>query len=226
MVYSLMLDWVNRSMVPPAGGGKGEAPDGITKEGHSKEVNVKLYKVRDLMVPLSEYAIVSEDATLYEAVVALEQAQEEFDPKRYRHRAVLVHKKGVPEKIVGKLSMFGLMRGLEPRYREIGNDTMIARAGFSPAFLKAMQDQHSLWDEPLRDICRKAAGLRVENIMHSLEEGEFLTEDTTLDEAIHRQVTCHHQSLLVVNDKRDIVGILRTTDVFTKICEAIKACEL
>ena len=53
------------------------------------------------MVPLSEYATVPEDASLYEAVVALEKAQkefkthlvkapEEFGSKRHPHRAILV----------------------------------------------------------------------------------------------------------------------------------------
>ena len=41
------------------------------------------------MVPLSEYATVTEDANLYEAVLSLEEAQEKFEDKhtRYRHRA-------------------------------------------------------------------------------------------------------------------------------------------
>jgi hypothetical protein len=39
---------------------------------------MKNFRVKDLMVPLSEYATVDEDATLYEAVVALEKAQEEY----------------------------------------------------------------------------------------------------------------------------------------------------
>ena len=51
--------------------------------------------VKDLMVPLEEYATVSEDATLYEAVMALEKAQEELDltKDKYKHRAVLVYDK-------------------------------------------------------------------------------------------------------------------------------------
>ena len=43
---------------------------------------MKTYKIKDLMVPMSEYATVSEEATLYEAVLALEKAQEEFDHTR------------------------------------------------------------------------------------------------------------------------------------------------
>jgi CBS domain-containing protein len=56
------------------------------------EVAMKSYSVKDLMVPLSEYATVSEDATLYDAVLSLEEAQEKFEDRhtRYRHRAILI----------------------------------------------------------------------------------------------------------------------------------------
>ena len=49
--------------------------------------------VSDLTVPLDEYATVSDDATLYDAVIALEKAQEELDRTRYHylHRAILVY---------------------------------------------------------------------------------------------------------------------------------------
>ena len=48
--------------------------------------------VRDLMVPLDEYATVGEEATLWEAVIALEKAQEDLDRSfyKYLHRAILV----------------------------------------------------------------------------------------------------------------------------------------
>ena len=51
---------------------------------------MKKYKIDDLMVPLSEYATVTVGATLHETILALEEAQEEFDQTKYRHRAVLV----------------------------------------------------------------------------------------------------------------------------------------
>ena len=61
---------------------------------------MKSYSVKDLMVPLSEYATVTQDATLYEAVLALEEAQEKFEDKhtRYRHRAILVLDKDCNQK--------------------------------------------------------------------------------------------------------------------------------
>ena len=47
-------------------------------------------KVKEIMVPLADYATVSQDANLYTAVLALKEAQENFSQDRYRHRAVLV----------------------------------------------------------------------------------------------------------------------------------------
>jgi CBS domain-containing protein len=67
-----------------------------------EKVIVKNYTVKELMIPLSEYATVTVGATLYEAVLALEEAQLDFDLTRYRHRAILV----LDERgdVVGKMS--------------------------------------------------------------------------------------------------------------------------
>ena len=48
------------------------------------------FLVKELMVPLSEYAAVLEGSTLFDAVLALEKAQEEFDHTKYKHRGVLI----------------------------------------------------------------------------------------------------------------------------------------
>ena len=40
---------------------------------------MKSYLVKDLMVPLEEYATVSHNATIYEAVLALEKAQDALE---------------------------------------------------------------------------------------------------------------------------------------------------
>ena len=44
---------------------------------------MEIITIEDLMVPIEEYATVGEEATLYEAVKALEKAQEDFDFKHY-----------------------------------------------------------------------------------------------------------------------------------------------
>lgn len=179
--------------------------------------------VKDLMIPLSEYATVHEDATLYEAVLALEKAQEQFDPKRHRHRAILVL--DGDKKVVGKLSMLDVVKSLEPKYAEMGDIGPLSRGGFSPQFLKSMLERFALWDQPLLDICAKAARVKVKDFMYTPAEGEYVDEKASLGEAVHMLVMGHHQSLLVTRDK-EIVGILRLADLFEEICRSIKTCEL
>ena len=182
---------------------------------------MKEYKVKDIMVPISEYATVSEDSTLYEAVLALEKAQQEFDRSHYAHRAVLIFDKN--HKIIGKVSQLDVLRALEPKYSEIQDHSGLARYGFTKKFVQSVMDQYRLWTAPLSDICQKASGTKVSKIMYSPTEGEYVDENATIDEAIHMLVMGHHQSLLVTS-KDDIIGILRLTDVFAVIFHTMKEC--
>ena len=184
---------------------------------------MKTISVKDLMVPLSEYTTVSQEATLYDAVMALEKAQETFDPKKHRHRAVLAFDKN--NKIVGKLGQLDILRTLEPKYAEMGDLGPLSRAGFSPQFLKSMIEKFALWDKPLSDICNKAARMKVKDIMYTPTEGEYVEENASLGEAVHRLVMGHHQSLLVTRGD-EIVGILRLVDVFKEVRDTMKSCEL
>lgn len=181
--------------------------------------------VMDLMVPLEEYATVSEDATLLDAVIALEEAQEKLDRERYLylHRAILVYDKN--KKIVGKISQLDALRALEPKYLEVTDLAGLSRAGahFSLEFLQSTLRKHSLWERPLEHVCRKAAGRKVKDFMYTPSEGEYVAESASLNEAVHLLVMGHHQSLLVTRGK-DIVGVLRLTDVFKHVFQKMKAC--
>ena len=175
------------------------------------------------MVPLAEYATVPEDATLHDAVLALDKAQAEFDQTKYRHRAILIYDKN--RKIIGKLSQLDILKALEPKYEQITDFKATHRFGFTKEYLKSMHEEFNLWDKPLNKLCEKAAEKKVKEIMYSLSEGEYVEDDDKLDKAIHQLVVGHHHSLLVTKGE-DIVGVLRLTDVFKKICEGIKACEI
>ena len=183
----------------------------------------EIITVKDLMVPRDEYATVSQDATLYEAVQALETAQEELDHKRYLylHRAILAYDEN--KKIVGKISQLDVLRALEPKYGELGDMRTLSRAGFSPQFLKSLMERYTLCDKSFRDMCDKASKIKVKDFMYSPLEGERVEEDTSLCEAIHQLVTGQHQSLLVTKDK-EIVGVLRLTDVFKEVFQMMRIC--
>jgi CBS domain-containing protein len=182
---------------------------------------MKELKVADLMVPISEYATVSEDASLYEAVSTLEKAQEEFDHTRYRHRAILVmdHQ----GKVLGKLTQLGAIKALEPKYDEMLDRRRSRHLGFTKEFMKSMLKDHHLFASPLEDICRKAGEQNVKKFMQTPSEGEYIHEDATLDEAIHQLVMGHHQSLLVTQQE-GISGILRLTDVFAAVYHTMREC--
>jgi len=180
------------------------------------------FKVKDLMVPLSGYATVSEDANLREAVKALKEAQKNVDPKRDKHRAILITNND--NKIVGKLSQLDVIRALEPKYLNIDNPQSLSRFGFSQDYLNYTLREHNLWDKALDDICEKAAKLIVKNFMYTPTEGEFVDESASLNEAIHMLIMGRHQSLLVTSGK-EIVGVLRLTDVFREISTKLNTCD-
>ena len=178
--------------------------------------------VKDLMVPLTEYARVDEEATLFEAVSTLEKAQEEFDHTRYRHRAILVL--NADGRVVGKISQLDVLKALEPKYSEMASQKGMHNFGFSKDFTVSLLKSYGMWSTPLMDLCRKAIQIKVRNIMYTPSEGEFVEEDASLDQAVHQLVMGHHQSLLVTGGDK-ITGILRLTDVFAAVFHTMKACQ-
>jgi CBS domain-containing protein len=187
----------------------------------NKEEGVKTILVKDIMVPLSEYATVSEEATLSDAVAALKKSQADFDQAKYRHRAILIYDK--TNNIVGKVNFLSILRALEPKYEEMLSDRGPLHMGFTRKFQKAMFESLKLWQDPLDHVCGKAAQIKVKSFMVTPKESEMIEPDAGLGEAIHQLVIGHHQSLLVTKEKK-IVGILRLTDAFQVIAECILGC--
>ena len=176
---------------------------------------MKTIPVKDLIVPLDEYATVCEDASLSDAIQALERAQQDFNHTKYRHRAILVlDSEGQP---IGKIGQLDALRALEPKYKEIQKeDTRGIFRHFSQMFLNSMIEHYSLFDGSLDELREKAAKINVKEFMHNLSTDECIDENASLDVAIHTLIIGHHQSLLVSRGNR-IVGILRLTDVFSAV---------
>ncbi|MCE5242194.1 MAG: CBS domain-containing protein [Syntrophobacteraceae bacterium] len=177
-------------------------------------------KVKELMVPLPQYALVSEDASLYEAVLALEEAQRRFSPERARHRSILVIDRN--NRVVGKVDMWDILRGIEPRYRELGIPGEDPDYSPGSGYISAMLKTYGLWRRPLEDMCGKAGIMNVREIMHPVHEAQYIGENSPVEEAIHQLLMGRHQSLLVTRGD-DVVGILRLSDVFEEIGRHIKS---
>jgi CBS domain-containing protein len=177
--------------------------------------------VKDLMIPVSEFKTISEEASLYDAALALKTSQKEFEQHQGRPRAIVVREES---RVVGIIGQHDLLRALEPRYRDIGLSRKITLSGFSPNFLRSMLEAYKLWDKPLSSLCEKAFNLRVKDFMDFPSEGECIDEDATLDEAIHQLIMGNHDSLFVMRGD-DMIGILRQVNVFTEVEKTIESCE-
>ncbi|MFO7965400.1 MAG: CBS domain-containing protein [Desulfobacterales bacterium] len=180
------------------------------------------YAVRDLMVPLSEYATVPTGSSVFEAVFALEKAQEEYDHSKYHHRAVLVMDQD--GKVVGKLSQLDVLRSINAGNRQMEEIGEIGRFGFSPNFIGAMHEKHRPKGRSLQEICRNPAKMRVEEFMQAPSEYEYIRVDASLDEAIHQLAAGPYLSLMVM-EEGSVIGILRMSDVFAAIFHAMKENE-
>jgi CBS-domain-containing membrane protein len=175
------------------------------------------------MVPLSEYATVPEGSTLFEAVLALEKAQEEFDHTKYKHRGVLILNK--KKRVIGKLGQLDVLRALEPKDEDPNEINKLSQFGFSANFVHKLRTQRRMTAAPLKDLCSQASQLKVEDFMQTPSEGEFIEQEASLEMAVMQLVTGHHISLLVTRNQ-EIIGILRMTDVFAAVFHTMKECEL
>ncbi len=180
-------------------------------------------RVKEMMIPLAEYATVSEDANLLETVMALDRSQEGFDQTAYRHRAILVLDQN--GHIVGKVSQHDILIALELNYKKIEENEKgaLSRFGLSNMFIKYTMKEYNLWDKPLDHLCKKAMQRNVKEFMYAPTEGEFIDENETMNNAVHKLIIGKHHSLLVTK-RGKIAGVLRLSDVFVTITDEIKKC--
>ena len=181
-------------------------------------------KIKDIIVPINEYATVSQDASLYDAIKALAKAQMEFDQSRDKHRAILVLDN--ENMVIGKLSQIDVIRGLEPGYRNVDKSLEMNHWALSKKTVSNILMDLQLWQKPLQDILKKSDSIHVSDVMHTPKAGEYVSQNASLDEAMHQLVVGQHQSLLVVNvNDHKVIGILRLTDVFSTIVKVINQSE-
>lgn len=179
------------------------------------------YKVKDLMVPLSEYATVPEGSSLLEAVLALEEAQEEYDHSKFKHRAVLILNS--KSEVVGKLGHLDVLLALEPASADTKELDQLQKFGFSFSYIQDLKRKKRLESLPFKDLCGKAAQLKVEDFMTSPTESERISEDAPLELAVNQLVIGKHLSLLVTKNSK-IIGILRLSDLFAAVFHMMKEC--
>jgi CBS domain-containing protein len=117
--------------------------------------------------------------------------------------------------------MKNILMALEPNYGKMEGTGVLERSGYSPDLIRSMLENNALWTEPLQFFHERAAKLKVGDLIHPPSEDEYIDENATLGEAIHQMIVSSYLSLLVTSDG-EVLGILRLSDVFAKICDVIK----
>jgi predicted transcriptional regulator len=180
-------------------------------------------KVRELMRPVEEFPRISKQATFFEAVQALEKAQQEFSSGHASQRILLVYDEA--GKIVGKLSPMDVVKGLEPNYDKIDSLKTISHYRLAPSTLESMKEHFRLWQRPLADLCTKAYSVKIENFVKMPTPDHMVKADDRMDNAFHLFVVSRHDSLFV-KEGEAIVGLIRFSDVYKKIAQTMNACPL
>jgi hypothetical protein len=117
--------------------------------------------------------------------------------------------------------MKNILVALEPNYGKLEGTDVLERSGYSPDLIRSMLEDNALWTEPLQFVHERAIQLKVADFIQAPSAGEYIEENASLGEAIHQLIAYPTLSLLVTSSDK-VVGILRLSDVFTKICDIIK----
>lgn len=180
-------------------------------------------KVRELMRPVEEFPRISSQATLMEAVEALEKADKEFQAGRAPQRILLVYDEAGT--VLGKISPMDVVQGLEPSYENIESLKSMHRYHLAPQLVDSMKDELLLWQRPLAELCSKATGVRIKNFIKLPTPDHMVNADDRMDKAFHLFVVGRHDSLFVKEGER-IVGVIRFSDVYRKITQTMHECPL
>jgi len=173
--------------------------------------------VKDLMLPLADYATIGSDRTIREALAALSKAQLGLTNDRHHHRAVLVlDDRGT---VVGKLTHRAILRAIQPRVFNDDDVDNLARSGLSVDFIQTLADKHPVRGS-FRHMCKLAGQVRVRDAMVPVEES--IEEEAALVSAIGQMSNQNVQSLLVTR-RGVVVGILRLSDVFEEVADLIRS---
>lgn len=179
-------------------------------------------KIQDLMIPVEKFPKISSSASFYEALSALEKAQNQFLSGASSQRILLVENEG--GEIIGKLSPIDLLRGLETNYTREDTEATLARFRLYNIWKSIQQDYH-LWENPFDDLCRKAEEVKIKDFVKGPTEGQSVTLNDSMTKCFHLFVMNRHDALFVFQEN-EIVGLIRFSDVFKEVSETMKECQL
>jgi CBS domain-containing protein len=178
--------------------------------------------VKDIMAHVDEYNQVNAEARLCDALFILRQNHENLqrDPTGKYHKTLLV--KDESGKIVGKLSVYDLIRGLVPDHaRETEHSRsysgrMSSRAARVEQEVAQTMEGYQWLHTKFFDLVVQETQKKVRDVMSSLDP--LLKENDTINKAIYVIFKENIRQPAVVRDEK-IVGIINIMDIFPILLE-------
>jgi ferredoxin len=180
-------------------------------------------KVRELMRPIEDFPSISGELSLFEAMEALERVQEDYRTGKAPEIILLV--RGKSGAVQGKISPMDIVKGLEPNYFQFGKEEHFPFDNIVMDAVEAMRSQVRLWQQPLSELCRKAWAVKIESFIEMPPREQMVDIDDCLPTAFDLFVITRQGSLFVV-DGRNVVGIIRFSDIYNKIKEVMRSCPI
>jgi CBS-domain-containing membrane protein len=179
-------------------------------------------RVKDIMVPIGEYEKVDVDALLCDVLVVLKKNYENAKTCASGHFRKTLFVTDRSAKIVGKISMYDLIRGLVPEsskhleFPKRGSYVRTSRIWEIEEKTDELLEQISWLSQTFVDLVKQEAQKKVKDIMAPVHP--ILKEEDTINQAIYIMFKKNVREPLVIR-KGEVVGVLDLTQVFSELLE-------
>jgi CBS-domain-containing membrane protein len=164
----------------------------------------------EIMIPLEQYPHIPYWFTLRQAVAEMEKSVIEVEGKRSLPRALLVFDEKYD--LVGIVRRRDILRGLEPKFLR----TMSVPDRRQIFDIEADPDLVNLSDGRVGKAMREQSGQPVSDVMQPI--AATVNYEDHLAKIIYKMLS-HDQNLLPVIKGDQVVGVVRSVDVFQEIAE-------
>jgi CBS domain-containing protein len=177
-------------------------------------------KVRDIMSRIEEYNMVQADARLCDALFVLKQNHEKIKaavPGKYHKTLIVTEASG---KILGKLSIFDIIRGLVPESAKAPlqarrhQPILSARAMAVEREVAEAQERFQWFSTTFLDLVKQETQKRIKDVMSPLQP--LLVEEDSINKAIYVMFKENIRQPAVAREGK-IIGIVSLMDIFPEL---------
>jgi CBS domain-containing protein len=180
--------------------------------------------VKDIMVPIGEYEKVDVDALLCDVLALLKKNWEKakIGAPGHFHKTVFVIDRS--KKIVGKISVYDLIRGLVPEssvhleFLKRGSYVRTSRIWEIEEKTDELLEEIGWLSRSFVDLVKQEAQKKIRDIMAPVDT--ILKEEDTINQAIYIMFKKNLREPLVVQNG-EVIGVLDLTQVFSELLETI-----